>query len=128
MSVEPETFHELVDEMHVGMILDLAHIRVAAHHLGLDEREYLHAMPLQHVREIHITGPRVVPGQGMRDLHWEMLDEDFALLEHTLEITSPQIVTLEYGGTGPKFENEDRNSLPALERQLKRIMQILGRV
>ena len=127
-TAEPESIHEIIAATDTGLILDLAHVRVTADHLGTDERSHVDALPLDSVREIHVTGPRYVDGQGLRDLHYEMLDEDFALLEYTLEKTNPGIVTLEYGGTGPTFETEERNNREALMRQLVRLTEILGRM
>jgi uncharacterized protein (UPF0276 family) len=126
-AVEAEAIHAVTAAAGVGLLLDLAHVRVAADHLGMDVKSYLTSLPLELVREIHVNGPRVVPEQGLSDLHFEMLETDYDLLAETLEIANPDIITLEYGGTGPRYETEDRNSIAALARQLSRIRKIIDR-
>ncbi len=117
--IEPAAIWQLVEETGVGLLLDAAHLRVAAYHLGVDERAYARALPLHVVREIHVSGPLLVPGQGLRDRHRELAPEDYAFLGWLLERTEPRILTLEYGGAGPLFEQ--RNDPQALERQLRQL-------
>ena len=52
----PEVIRSVVEDADCGLLLDLSHARLAARHLGLDEREYLNALPTSRIREIHITG------------------------------------------------------------------------
>lgn len=121
-ATDPDAIHAICRESGADLLLDLAHARVAAWHRGEDVHDYVEALPLDRVREIHVCGPRLVPEQGLRDRHQEMSEEDYALLEWTLERTKPEMVTLEYGGTGPLFES--RNDPATLERQLRRLAEI----
>ncbi|WP_169729992.1 DUF692 family multinuclear iron-containing protein [Thermicanus aegyptius] len=124
LATDPEIIGEVCERMGVGLLLDLAHLRVAAWHRKEDPLRYLDRMPLAQVREIHVTGSEMDAQEGLRDRHLEMKEEDYALLEEALKRCQPEIVTLEYGGTGPKFEW--RSDLAALRRQLLRLMEILN--
>jgi hypothetical protein len=108
----------------VGLLLDLAHARIAAHNRGEDVCAYLSALPLERVREIHVCGPGPDRSGVLQDEHQEMGEEDYALLDWTLERTHPLVVTLEYGGTGSHFEW--RSDLATLERQLTRLREGRG--
>jgi hypothetical protein len=74
---------------------------------------------------VHVAGPRLESPEGLRDNHHELLEEDYEILDFVLSRTSPRIVTLEYGGTGPKLETPERNDPEALERQLTRLTRVL---
>ena len=130
IAVQPEVIWQVVESTDAGLLLDTSHLRCAAWHLGVDERAYARALPLDRVREIHVSGPRLRGDDGLRDRHGELLNEDYALLEWLLGHTRPSVVSLEYGGTGPKFEDPgeapERNDPPALERQLHRLQRLLS--
>ena len=95
-SVEPALLWHLVQTEGVGVLLDLAHLRVTAYHLGLDVYAFARSLPLGKVREIHVSGPAHVPGLGLRDDHQELSEADYALLGWVLPRTNAEIVTLEY--------------------------------
>jgi uncharacterized protein (UPF0276 family) len=104
-ATDPEVITTICNEADIGLMLDLAHLRVAAWHRKEEVDNYLEAMPLNRVREIHVCGPATDPEHGyLRDRHLEMQETDYNLLLNTLTLTDPVVVTLEYGGTGPKFE------------------------
>ena len=123
-SVSPKLISELCEEHEIGLLLDLAHAKVAASGLGLPIKDYLLALPLGRVKEIHAVGTRTTE-DGLRDNHLEMTEDDYAILEFVLGRTNSEIVTLEYGGFGEHFSwRSDKN---ALERQLKKIVEIINR-
>jgi uncharacterized protein (UPF0276 family) len=122
----PETICEALDATGTDLLLDTAHLRSAAWYLEMDPYAYALALPLARAREIHVTGPRLVPGEGLRDRHLELLEEDYAVLGWLLERTSPAMVTLEYGGTGPIFERPGMTDPEALRRQLHRLQGMLS--
>ena len=124
LPTDPGVVRDVCERAGVGMLLDLAHARIAAHHRGEAVREYLAALPLGRVREIHVCGPAEEPGKGLQDSHLEMGEEDYELLAWTLGRARPLVVTLEYGGTGPLFEW--RSDAEALERQLARLRELCG--
>jgi uncharacterized protein (UPF0276 family) len=106
-AVDPDVISRLVREIGCGFLLDLSHARIAARQLGLDEREYVARMPVDHLRELHITGLDH-DGQYWRD-HMPLTDEDWTEAAWALahiragRWTEPAIVALEYGGVSPAF-------------------------
>lgn len=126
ITLQPEAFWQVMEETGAGLLLDTSHLRCVAYHLGVDARAYARALPLHAVREIHISGPSMVPGKGLRDRHLAMQEEDYVLLAWLLGHTAPAIVTLEYGGTGEAFDIPERNDPQALETQLTRLHKLLA--
>ena len=124
LTVDPGFIRSMAEETGTGLLLDTAHVRVAAAHLDVDARVYLRSLPLERVREVHVAGPRVTAEDGLADRHFELLEEDYAFLVEALDRTTPRILTLEDGGTGPRYETPERNSPEALERQLERLGRI----
>jgi uncharacterized protein (UPF0276 family) len=123
-SVSPKLISELCYEYGVGLLLDIAHAKVAASGLGLSTIDYLLALPLERVKEIHAVGTRTTD-EGLRDNHLEMNEDDYEILEFVLTRTIPEIVTLEYGGFGEHFSwRSDKSSI---ERQLKKIHEIVSK-
>lgn len=119
-SVEPALMWALVEEEGVGVLLDLAHLRITAHHLGVDARAFARSLPLHAVRELHVCGPVYVKGLGLRDDHQEMTENDYMLLEWALSHTNAEVLTLEY----PKSRTIKQPfsvQVEVLERQLTRL-------
>lgn len=123
-SVSPKLISDLCREHEIGLLLDLAHAKIAASGLNIPLNDYLLALPLELVREIHVVGTRNTE-DGLRDNHLEMEDEDYEILEFALKMTKPEIVTLEYGGFGEHFSW--RSDKAAIERQLKRIAELINK-
>ena len=122
-SVEPALLWQLVETEDVGVLLDLAHLRVTAYHLGLDVRALARSLPLHAVREIHVSGPAYVDGVGLRDDHHALTEADYALLEWSLTQTDPEIVTLEYPKARTRSGSLDEQA-KALEQQLIRLQMM----
>ena len=76
---------------------------------------YLMRLPLERVRQIHVSGPRL-HDRVMVDAHELLLEEDYTLLRELLELTAPLALTLEY----------DRNET-ALKEQLGELRAVLKR-
>ncbi|HWI63035.1 MAG TPA: DUF692 family protein [Symbiobacteriaceae bacterium] len=123
---KPETVAAVVEGADVGLLLDTAHLRCSAHNLGLGAREYALLLPLDRVREIHVAGIRRMDDGQLNDSHAEIQEEDYDLLAWLLEQTRPQMVTLEYGGTGPIYERPGMTDPDALRRQLCRLKEMLS--
>jgi len=92
---EPTFIAAVLNATDAGLLLDVAHARVSATRLGLAIETYLGQMPLDRVRQLHISGPRSRDGV-LFDAHAALLDEDYALLEWVLLRTKPLALTLEY--------------------------------
>lgn len=108
-AVEPDVIQRAVEETGCGFLLDISHGRLAARHLGLDERDYLAQLPGARLRELHVSGI----GQDRAGLmcdHLGLSEEDWPFLTWVLdriragEWATPQIMAFEYGGVGPLFE------------------------
>ncbi len=128
LAVEPETIQAIVAESGCGLLLDISHARIAAHHLGLDSREYMQQLPVASLRELHFTGLHKLNGR-LQD-HLSILDSDWPYLDwvleriHKGEWPRPWLLAFEYGGTGEKFaERSDpaviATQLPVLRQKLK---------
>lgn len=147
----PEVISRVVRETGCGLLLDLAHVRLAARILGMEERPYAEALPVERIREIHVTGVQRVEGHWLERLqqqgvasaerqrlagrlidHLPMTDEDWSLLEWALgQIRSgawrrPWIVTFEYGGVGPLWEA--LTDADALRTQVPRLRNTVANV
>jgi uncharacterized protein (UPF0276 family) len=110
----PDFIATVLNETGAGLLLDLAHARVSASRLGLPIEVYLGQLPLERVRQLHISGPRLRDGV-LYDAHQPLLDADYALLEWVLLRTQPLALTLEY--------NRDEVELCA---ELARLRVVLG--
>ncbi|MHB8926986.1 MAG: multinuclear nonheme iron-dependent oxidase [Bacillota bacterium] len=106
------------------LLLDLAHVRIAAWHRGQRPSAYLSALPLDWVDEVHVVGTATVDGE-LRDKHVEMDEEDYAALAFVLERAPVHLVTLEYGGVSGSVLDA-RSNPEALARQLGRLRQVLA--
>ncbi len=95
---DPQWITAALEMSDAHLLLDLAHARVSAYHRVDNELEYLNALPLERVWEIHLSAPRLETN-GLRDRHLPLQSRDYELLEHVLtRATSTQFLTLEYGG------------------------------
>jgi uncharacterized protein len=70
MAVMPEVLAALLDRSGCAFLFDHSHARLAARNLGMDERNYCSALPVDRMREVHITGLQMLEG--------ELLDRLFA--------------------------------------------------
>jgi uncharacterized protein (UPF0276 family) len=110
---QPGFIAAVLEESEVDLLLDLAHARVSASRLGLSTTDYLMWLPMERVRQIHVSGPRVRDGI-LVDAHEPLQEEDYGLLRNVLDVTTPRALTLEY----------DRNA-SALREQLGQLRNIL---
>ncbi|MFH1446377.1 MAG: DUF692 family multinuclear iron-containing protein [Chloroflexota bacterium] len=92
---EPACIVRVLDETDCPMLLDIAHARVAANARGCTAEEYITALPLERVRQVHISGPRQCNGM-LFDAHQSLQEEDYSLLAWVLERVQPTWLTLEY--------------------------------
>lgn len=107
--IAPTFINRVVEASGCGLLLDLAHARMAATHLGMDDRQYVSQLPVHRLRELHVAGTRYDPGERRLVDHFPMTANDWVLAEWALERIhagdwpQPALVALEYGGTGPAF-------------------------
>src|SRR5512145_878474 len=55
-AILPEVICTVIRETGCGLLLDLAHARIAARTLKMDAKDYLSCLPTDRIGEIHITG------------------------------------------------------------------------
>lgn len=95
---DPHLIRRVVIAADVGLLLDVAHARIAADWAGQPIRDYLAALPLDRALEWHVNGPRRREGR-LWDAHATLTDDDLDLLAW-LRPRCPALraVTLEYWG------------------------------
>ena len=95
---DPQWITAALEISDAHLLLDLAHARVSAYHRHEVESEYISALPLERVWEIHLSAPRLET-DGLRDRHLPLQSRDYELLDHVLtRAKSTKFLTLEYGG------------------------------
>jgi uncharacterized protein (UPF0276 family) len=116
---EPEIVSQVVGFTGCGFLLDVSHARIAARALEMDGREYIEALPVQHLRELHFTGIHNWGGYLMD--HLSILEEDWPWLDWVLENIQhgnwgkAQMLAFEYGGTGEFFSRFSDPNIMALQ-------------
>lgn len=106
--IEPAVIRRVVEATGCGLLLDLSHAWITAHYLGRERREYIGALPVERIREIHVTGVQDVDGRR-RD-HLALTEPDWIEFDWALgqiaagAWATPWLLAFEYGGVGPKFE------------------------
>jgi len=106
-AADPEIFSKVIYNTGCKLLLDLAHARITANTMAIDVRDYIEALPLERVAEIHITGVKLFSGE-LTD-HFELGKEDWAVFDWALQQIkkgawrTPEIIAFEYGGVGRPF-------------------------
>jgi uncharacterized protein len=106
-AADPQVFSRVIQDTACMLLLDLAHARITADTLQVNVRDYIRAMPLDRLVEMHITG--IKTHSGVLTDHFELGVEDWTTLTWALEqIRSgtwrpPEIIAFEYGGIGSTF-------------------------
>lgn len=130
LTITPEFFNRVVDESGCGVLLDTAHARIAALYFGVDEIDYVNALRVDRLREIHVTGTLYDEEKAVWCDHFAMKSQDWRLAEHVMGQVAdgiwpqPEIVALEYGGIAPLFDWRSEShviaaDLPRLHNLLK---------
>ncbi|MYL56248.1 DUF692 family protein [Virgibacillus halodenitrificans] len=107
--IDPDIISEIVRETKCGSLLDTAHSQMTCKYLGTDVYDYINKLPLDRLKELHITGIQEDGNQRLRD-SMPMTEEDWDLADWVLKNiqngnwTKPWVTSFEYGGVGPTFE------------------------
>jgi uncharacterized protein (UPF0276 family) len=124
-----EFVRRVIEATGCGLLLDIGHARLAARELGVDARDYLGAMPVQRIGEIHLAGIQVFDEHWQETLrqagiaaetinqfagrwqdHLPMTEDDWAFYGWTIEQLrsgawqKPRMFSLEYGGVGALWQ------------------------
>lgn len=129
---DPGFISEICESSACGFLLDISHAKCSAWYFNIDIHDYLAALPLNRLREIHLAGS-LKRSEGLRDAHTALNEADYQLLEWLLRQCDPEIITLEYGGMPDRIQNLDgrfeplsRNNPLELETMINRIASIIG--
>lgn len=126
-AAEPEYLTQVVQQTGCGLLLDISHAMISAHHLGLSMQEYLLRLPVQRLAELHFAG--VHNQDGWLQDHLPALPADWEALSWVLQrIQSgawphPWLLAFEYGGVGEKFA--DRSDMRVIETQGGRLYRMI---
>ncbi len=107
-AIEATTITRVVRESGCRLLLDITHARISARYLGVDVREYMSSLPVDHLGELHVSGVGVLPGDVWED-HYALQGEDWVLVEWVIEQiregrwSCPWAMVFEYGGIGAPF-------------------------
>lgn len=129
-AVEPEHICRIVEETGCGLLLDISHARIAAHHMGLEAHAYMQALPVQHIKELHFTGLHNLNGR-LQD-HLEALPADWVELAWVLRRIrtgswgQPWMLAFEYGGVGEKFAQ--RSDARFIGEQVPRLYEMVKNI
>jgi len=126
-SADPDLVKNVIEAAGCGFLLDIAHARISAENMGIDEIEYLNRLPVERLRELHFSGVHDLDG-WLQD-HLPAQVEDWQTLKWVLtqinrhEWPEPWLLALEYGGVGEKFAK--RSDSQAIQQQVKHLRDIL---
>ncbi len=115
-SVEPDLITEVIKETGAGLLLDTAHARITCEYLdGIETLDYLEQLPLEAIREVHVTGSLETDGRLRDSMPMTTVDwlNAFRVLSQCGQkersgqqrlAGRPWLVALEYGGVGKGYE------------------------
>lgn len=109
--IQPDRITAILEATGCGLLLDTGHARLSSEALGIPAEEYILKLPLDRLRQIHVSGPRMREGR-LFDAHEPLQETDYRLLDFVLARTKPDVVTLEY----IRHKEELRQQLARLRR------------
>lgn len=125
--VDPALIRRVLDETGCGLLLDISHARIAAMNLGLEPKAYIESLPVDRLRELHVTGIDTVDGRLLD--HMPFSNEDWKWIEwamdriHSGAWATPWCVAFEYGGIGKPFAW--RSEKRVIEEQFPRLHELV---
>jgi len=76
---DPDFMKKVLEETNTGLLLDLEHAYVSARNKGMHLSEYLKQLPLEKVKEIHLTRPSALKrSQRLKEMEKEPTEKDLA--------------------------------------------------
>jgi len=102
---ESNFISDIVRDNEVYMVLDIAHAIITVNNMEVDKYEYLASLPLNKVKEIHLSAPGVKDGKW-RDLHKEPGPQEYEVLRSILNnINVDPYLVIECYKDFPTIEN-----------------------
>ncbi|MGJ3237240.1 MAG: DUF692 family multinuclear iron-containing protein [Anaerolineae bacterium] len=102
-SIEPALFHAIIASTGCGFLLDISHAYLVCDYLERDFEAYVNAMPVQHLRECHVTGVGMWSTGTFGD-HMPLTAPDWQRFGYcadqmrTGHWRKPEVLAFEYGG------------------------------
>ncbi|MFO7900745.1 MAG: DUF692 family protein [Planctomycetota bacterium] len=128
LALEPRFIRDAVHATGAALVLDLAHARISARRLELDEREYIAALPTESLCELHVTGLRLDDAGLWKD-HFPLREAGWDVARWALdriragEWARPWVLAFEYGGVDvPEIYRADD---AVLAEQVPRLLQLV---
>ncbi|MCH2066516.1 MAG: DUF692 domain-containing protein [Shimia sp.] len=122
---EPDFLREVAKRSGCGLLLDVNNVFVSATNLNYDPKQYIADYPLEHVGEIHLGGhdededdhgqPLLIDSHGA-----PVVDPVWALLDHTLSLSGPRPILIEWDTDVPEW--------PILHAEAERAETALSKV
>ena len=133
LGVIPETINRILRRTGCGFLLDTAHARISSLTLEQDDLDYLDALDLSNLKEVHVTGTAFDSEANFWRDHFAMTTADWRSFNHVMakiergDCATPEIIALEYGGVGPLFDwRSDPEVIQADMTQLIRTFNKMG--
>lgn len=124
-TVEPLFLSDLITKTGAWLLFDLSHAKVSAYQLKIELKDYIEALPLEKMKEIHFSGSFYSKKEGFKDIHGIMDEEDYRIAEwlskhpRVVKASALEMVTLEYGTV-------DSADIKAIGEQMKRLKHIFN--
>lgn len=88
---DPDFITEILKKLDAYFTIDIGHILVTTFNLGIKPLEYIARLPLERIREVHLSHPN-----SGNDKHDCPTSYEYKLLEYILSNSSPDFIALEY--------------------------------
>ena len=130
--IEPVLFHNLIDATQCGFLLDVSHAYMTCNQLDRDFEAYINALPVQHIREMHLTGIGEW-STGIIGDHMPFTESDWERANYCVkQIQSgqwrkPDVIAFEYGGIGMLKDlcGSDKNAIAEQMPRLWKMVKML---
>ena len=93
---EWEFVSAVIEEADVGLLLDVNNVYVAAYNHGFDPYEYLNALPLERVVQIHVAGHTNLGTHIVDTHHGDVIEPVWELYRYTIECTGAVSTLIEW--------------------------------
>ncbi len=123
-AADPETIRATIGRTGCGLLFDIDHARGAAWALNMPYDDYVAVLPLDRLRELHMTGTLFEDGltvahHPMAAVDWPYFDQAIANIRSGTW-SHPSVYAFEYGGIGENFR--DRSDANILREQVPMLL------
>jgi uncharacterized protein (UPF0276 family) len=130
--MQPQLIQNITTATGCGLLLDVSHVVLTCEIFKQDWQEYIQLLPVNRIREMHITGIGTW-STGEHGDHVPLTESDWLNVEWCFEQiragkwSKPEIVALEYGGIGWLKDvcGSDKNAIAEQVPRLYKLVQEL---